>query len=556
MVRDNKEKPFLTYAIWRDGRLKYVDDVPNGQGCGCICPHCEGRLIAKHNGDKKKHHFAHVGGCDCGGAVESALHKMAKEILQECMKIMLPGSCGAMEFVRVEVESFDKELNLRPDCIGYTSEGRELWIEFKRSHEVDSRKAGKIISARKDCIEIDLNVSDLDPDTLQNFIENSTESRKWIYNSQGKYDIFKKEREYHTQDGESMNGDLCEYMEFAMEDTGKIVCSHNLSEINALKHTYKCMGCGEEVVIQVGEMYNHYFVHLDENEKCGYKIYLRKAAKNILQSKFKHSDQFTIEVPQKSMCKEWMNCKFPQAFKEKCKAEIKVPYDIKEYGYNRIEMDYQFPDTKIRCDLMISSEKYPGNEIIIMIETETVNINVSQIDKRRMEVSVENHGDLYQLYKGSLKDCHIRIYNFKKDTIKSAPKEEIHNNFKKFVLYPSGKTFFGWSDCCEPKTQTALYEMRIFPKSKDFSDEKAKAFAIYKCSTAGFNISSCNNCKELQKTPITNMKYCNYYEKKEFIEDGNTPGQCKHFKLKMEIISGLEGEMEYVEDVLQNESPM
>ena len=112
---------------------------------------------------------------------------MAKDILQEHRLIMLPpvqqGGIGKqMAFGKIEVEVFAKELSLRPDCIGYTEDGCIIWVEFKRSHEVDIKKAGKIISARVDCVEIDLNSYELDPTKVRSYIERSCEGRKWIYN--------------------------------------------------------------------------------------------------------------------------------------------------------------------------------------------------------------------------------------------------------------------------------------------------------------------------------------------------------------------------------------
>lgn len=81
---------YLTYAVGEKGHLVHVDDVPNGEVCGCTCPECGSKLIAKNKGQHNQHHFAHIGGSDCVGAVESALHLMAKEILSEGKKIMLP----------------------------------------------------------------------------------------------------------------------------------------------------------------------------------------------------------------------------------------------------------------------------------------------------------------------------------------------------------------------------------------------------------------------------------------------------------------------------------
>ena len=160
-------KAYLTYAINTEGDLVHIDSVPNGNGCGCVCPHCKSELCAKNggSGEKMVHHFAHLSGSDCVGAIESALHKMAKDVMKETLSLQLPerldGSRGeVLRFDRVEVEFFDKETRLRPDCIGYYGD-KILWIEFKRTHAVDAKKKGKIISARIDCIEIDLEIHSL-----------------------------------------------------------------------------------------------------------------------------------------------------------------------------------------------------------------------------------------------------------------------------------------------------------------------------------------------------------------------------------------------------------
>ena len=135
---------YLTWALNQEGDLVHVDEVPNGNDCGCICPHCKSKLCAKNGGDGEKmiHHFAHISGADCVGAVESALHKMAKDILLETKCVYLPdrydGRTGELHhFDRVEMEFYDKDTRLRPDSIGYNGDDY-LWIEFKRTHAVDT----------------------------------------------------------------------------------------------------------------------------------------------------------------------------------------------------------------------------------------------------------------------------------------------------------------------------------------------------------------------------------------------------------------------------------
>lgn len=73
---------YLKFAL-KDGQLVSIDDVPNGNECGCQCPACGKDLCARNNGTKRIHHFAHQSGADCPGAVESSIHLLAKKVLKE-----------------------------------------------------------------------------------------------------------------------------------------------------------------------------------------------------------------------------------------------------------------------------------------------------------------------------------------------------------------------------------------------------------------------------------------------------------------------------------------
>jgi len=42
----------------RDLAVVGIDEVPAGGACGCICPSCASRLVARH-GDHRVWHFAH-----------------------------------------------------------------------------------------------------------------------------------------------------------------------------------------------------------------------------------------------------------------------------------------------------------------------------------------------------------------------------------------------------------------------------------------------------------------------------------------------------------------
>ena len=177
---------FLTFALDEGGALVHVDDVAKGMKCGCHCPHCDAPLYAKNAGQIREHHFAHAHGHECEGAYESSLHLLAKEVLQEDGRIMLPQSnsgafpSGLVRIHNVEVEKWDERYGFRPDVEGIMDNGERLLIEFLVSHKVDGKKRQTIVDNHLKCIEIDINYQALDRAELKEFLTGSTEDRKWI----------------------------------------------------------------------------------------------------------------------------------------------------------------------------------------------------------------------------------------------------------------------------------------------------------------------------------------------------------------------------------------
>ena len=182
---------FLTYALDGGGALVHVDDVANGAKCACYCPHCGAPLYAKNKGRwpeprTRVHHFAHAHGHECEGAYESALHLLAKEILQETGRIMLPLStvngfpAGPVRLHNVEIEKWDDSYGIRPDAEGIMDNGERLLIEFYVSHKVDGKKRKIIVDNHLLCIEIDINFQVLDKTELKEFLTGSYEDREWV----------------------------------------------------------------------------------------------------------------------------------------------------------------------------------------------------------------------------------------------------------------------------------------------------------------------------------------------------------------------------------------
>lgn len=162
---------YILAATNKDGRTVFIDDVPNGKDCGCVCKECGGELIAKNNGSIKAHHFAHKSGNDSIKCSQTALHLLAKEIIAEEKRI--PAFVdGEIKFVEADFVEQEKNLgDIIPDLYAEHN-GKPVAVEIFVSHAVDDEKIAKIQNHRLTTFEI--NLSEL-------LFETKEDVRKAIY---------------------------------------------------------------------------------------------------------------------------------------------------------------------------------------------------------------------------------------------------------------------------------------------------------------------------------------------------------------------------------------
>ncbi|MBB3933680.1 hypothetical protein GGR25_004758 [Kaistia hirudinis] len=191
---DCTEQGGVLVAEAADGSLRHIDDVPSGLACQCQCPGCDRRMVAK-KGDLQAHHFAHHvdrDGASCTSAGETALHKFAKQVLDERLEIALPELVISHRddtevVVRATRLAFDeailetKDGSIVPDVV-LVLRDRRLIVEFKVTHPCDDVKIARIRAMNVGAIEIDLSgyrdraLDELADDILHNA------PRIWLHN--------------------------------------------------------------------------------------------------------------------------------------------------------------------------------------------------------------------------------------------------------------------------------------------------------------------------------------------------------------------------------------
>lgn len=489
---------YLTYAVGAKGHLVHVDDVPNGEACGCTCPECRSKLIAKNKGQHNQHHFAHVGESDCVGAVESALHLMAKEILSEGKKIMLPRYPlqvgGVRLFQSVDVESYYKELSLRPDCVGDTA-GQKLWVEFKRSHEVDTDKAAKIKSAKIECVEIDINACPLDPLKMKEFLEESSENRQWIYfkgqesskSEHTSYSHISKDYSFSTgylnTPGRASNVFLgtpedSKYHIVTDENNSKVINLRTLSFkdfIPSIK--YRCIACKQEVIVKENEVGYYYFVHKEGKNKCSYSLYLKEAAKALIKQKFADREKKFYIAPSDKL------------------------FDLKSYGYTECIDGSSIKD--FEYDLVITRKgKISDNSIYILLD-EKGNSNYSMPGNHYRTIIVPINEESIMLnnicYNDQLNAPGIKYFNF---NLKVDKKE----GNSTFTLYADGHYDFSYNTKNDKPQPSAVFKMEFV---SEFDNEReAKEFAVLKCLEENRKVCPCIVCSNFDEYNGGCLKSC------------------------------------------------
>ncbi|MBK7044554.1 MAG: hypothetical protein IPH50_13330 [Rhodanobacteraceae bacterium] len=93
----------------KDGRMWTATQVPPGLECGCVCLVCKAPLIATTpDSANRRPHFAHYRETDCRGDLESALYRMATQLIEDRLRIQLPCWDGAMDMPNPERKHDDR----------------------------------------------------------------------------------------------------------------------------------------------------------------------------------------------------------------------------------------------------------------------------------------------------------------------------------------------------------------------------------------------------------------------------------------------------------------
>jgi hypothetical protein len=175
------------------GLMVRPGDIPRGLACDCVCPQCRAPLVAKQ-GEQLVYHFAHAAlSATCQGAVETAIHRMAKQIVLGSTGIVAPPLIAhyrhhppetitpatwlRISHVRIEVSLG----NIVPDIMATVADF-DLAIEILVTHAATAEKLAVLRTRQLPAFEIDLSgYRNIAPDDLEPYVLRIA-PRKWLFN--------------------------------------------------------------------------------------------------------------------------------------------------------------------------------------------------------------------------------------------------------------------------------------------------------------------------------------------------------------------------------------
>ena len=170
----------IKYAFDRSsGNVIFIDNADNGLGCNCKCAKCNKVMVAVQGEAKKKEwHFRHHEETDCSGGQETAIHKLAKQIIVSNRQIAIPGE--VLDYTGAQAEK--TFLSVIPD-VTVIIDGLNIHFEITVTHGIDSAKRNFYTSGEHKSIEIDLTgISyDITPAELEELILRQVHNKKKIF---------------------------------------------------------------------------------------------------------------------------------------------------------------------------------------------------------------------------------------------------------------------------------------------------------------------------------------------------------------------------------------
>ncbi len=326
--------------------------------------------------------------------------------------------------------------------------------------------------------------------------------------------------------------------EYAANEHGEFTHIDNARK----EHHYRCIACGEPLIIKDGSKKRKHFAHKN-NSNCDGESYIRKIWKKRLKDKFYSNSPFIIKYVVGTPCKEETTCLIKKKISDlKCNKCYVKEVDLKqEYDTCKEEIEYK----GFVGDIVLSDSKNPDKEPLF-IEIDYTHpcdeekiasgiriIEFKVVDDREKPIKLFETGKFNLKFGTNIGNPYnmkhlpdVRFYNFDRQPYPTIGVYSFirNNDGQCEMLYSNGGT------CKEKphKNENATFEVAIaddIVKSRGFYyfDEAILALAalnkhiVRDCRLCSRNISFNRRCRAMTEKEFASAQQCRGYQIRPFV---------------------------------------
>ncbi len=186
----------------RDDTLYEPLQVEGGLKCGCTCPGCGARLVARHSpSGRVASNFAHYASDGCASGFETAVHRAAKQLISSRLELFLPGVLARAPELGYRGEACNRQKLLSPAGLRYLQavrieeglgrirpdliveiEQQDVLVEIAVTHFVDDVKLARIQELGVPAVEIDVSaLREMSFAALENALFTDAQKSRWVW---------------------------------------------------------------------------------------------------------------------------------------------------------------------------------------------------------------------------------------------------------------------------------------------------------------------------------------------------------------------------------------
>lgn len=211
-----------------------------------------------------------------------------------------------------------------------------------------------------------------------------------------------------------------------IDDSNNFICIDDVNKDLRKSHRFRCIVCGGELKVALGNKRMHYFSHKSNEFHCSRETYIHILGKRKVIEMFNEQEHFPIILYSKNKCKHQHNCTIKKRVRD-CTEFGNVEIDLKQY-YESCEEEYRYNEFVADVALLSNDKK----NIPIFVE---ICFKHKCTEKKRMsgipiiEWTITDETEVEQLVVFEQNNPNIEFINFKEEEPRYLPKPILLDKF-------------------------------------------------------------------------------------------------------------------------------